>query len=70
MSVESTFNNLQYTVDSLEGCNTKQEERSRIRDLYPLPSGRADYRLPSFKDLKLDDKIQRKLHQRFQMSTT
>ena len=52
----------------MEGCIQKQEERSLIRDLSPVPSVhssvRVDPKLPSFEELKSDDKIQMELQKR------
>ena len=68
VSVEAKLDKLLDTVASMEGRIQKQEERSRIRDLSPVPSAhssaRVEPKLPSFEELKSDDKIQMKLLKR------
>ena len=52
----------------MEGRIQKQQERSQIRDLSPVPSAhssvRVDPKLPNFEELKSDDKIQMELQKR------
>ena len=68
VSVKAKLDKLLDTVGSMEGRIQKQEERSRIRDLSPVPSAHSSVRmnpkLPSFEELKSDDKIQMELQKR------
>ena len=68
VSVEAKLDKLLDTVVSMEGRIQKQEESSQIRDLSPVPSAhssvRVDPKLPSFEELKSDDKIQMELQKR------
>ena len=68
VSVEAKLDKLIETMASMEGHIQKQEDRSRIRDLSPVPSAhssvRVDPKLPSFEELKSDDKIQMELQKR------
>ena len=67
-SVEAKLDKLLDVVASMEGHIQKQEERSQIRELSPVPpahsSVRVDPKLPSFEELKSDDKIQMELLKR------
>ena len=67
-SVEAKLDKLLDTVASMDGRIQKQEERCQIRDLLPVPlahsSVRVDPKLPSFEELKSDDKIQMELQKR------
>ena len=67
VSVEEKLDKLIDTMASMEGRIRKQEDRSRIRDLSPVPSAHSsvrDPKLPSFEELKSDDKIQMELQKR------
>ena len=68
VSVEAKLDKLIDTVASMEGCSQKKEERGHIHGLSQVPSAHSSVRvvpkLPSFEELKLDDKIQRELQTR------
>ena len=68
VSVEAKLDKLIDTGASMEGCSQKKEERSHIHGLSQVPSAHSSVRvvpkLPSFEELKSDDKIQRELQTR------
>ena len=69
-ALEAKMNKLLATVESMEGRLQKQEDRSRLRDMSPVPSAHSsvripgDQKLPTFDELRSDDRIQMEVQKR------